>query len=77
MARPIHEIAAEIETIWGSKVNYAAKPYLEAMFSLNKITDNYYMDSGSMIVAYFLGNAGTFRGPDAKRLKQELKNLSK
>ena len=40
MARPIKQIALEINFDW-EKVNYAAKPYLEAMFDLNDINDNY------------------------------------
>jgi hypothetical protein len=74
--RPIHEIAREIRRIWskqGKGVNYAAKPYLEAMGSLGSAKENYGADSGESIVAYFLGNATSFRGPDAKRLKEELK----
>ena len=71
--RPIAVIADEITNEWGSKINYAAKPYLEAMFSLNSVKDNYGLDSGKNIVLYFLGNAASFRGPKAKELKAELK----
>jgi hypothetical protein len=76
--RPIYEIAREIRDDWskqGKGVNYAAKPYLEAMFSLNKITDNYMLDSGQSVVIYFLCNASTYRGDTARRLKEELKAL--
>ena len=31
MDRPIREIAADIENDWQEKVNYAARPYLDAM----------------------------------------------
>ncbi len=72
--RPIYEIACEIRQNW-TKVNFAAKPYLEAMASLDKVTDNYYADSGKSIVRYFLANAGSFRGDAAKRLKAELKAM--
>ena len=75
MSRPIYEIASEIRKTWGAKVSPYAKPYLEAMFSLNDITDKYIYDSGESIVAYFLSNASGFRGEDAKRLKAELKAL--
>jgi hypothetical protein len=47
------------------------------MFSLNKITDNYIMDSGSSVVAYFLSNASSWRGDDARRIKAELKAMLK
>ncbi len=76
-ARPIHEIAQEIKKDWGSKVNYAAKPYLEAMFGLNNVTDSYGVDSAKSIISYFLCNAGTYRGEVAKRVKIELNKLIK
>jgi len=76
VARPIHTIATEIRGTW-SKVNYAAETYLEAMGSLTKITDNYGYDSGKSIVLYFLSNAGSWRGEDARRIKKELKELVK
>lgn len=77
MPRPIYQIAQEIQQDWGSKVNFAAKPYLDAMYSLNKIEERYGMDSGRSIVAYFLSNASTWRGPVAKRIKSELKKMLK
>lgn len=76
MSRPLYEIAADIRRDW-TKVNYAAQPYLEAMSSLNTIDDKYYWDAGKSVVLYFLANAGTWRGDVAKRIKQELKEMSK
>lgn len=73
--RPIKEIAKEINNKW-AKVNYAAVPYLNAMFSLNSINDNYGADSADSIILYFLSNASSFKGEDAKRLKKELKKLA-
>lgn len=75
MPRPIHEIAADIKKDW-KKVYFGAVPYLDAMFSLDKITDAYGCDSGKEIVVYFLSNANTYRGETAKRLKAELKALA-
>ena len=78
MSRPLREIAAEIETVWGNQgkgVNYAARPYLDAMKYLGAVSDNYHADSGDSIVRYFLSNATSFKGEDAKRLKAELKAL--
>ncbi len=72
--RLISDIAAEIRRKW-EKVNYAAVPYLDAMDKLSTIDQQYGQDSAREIVLYFLGNAKTFRGPDAVRLKQELKDL--
>lgn len=74
--RPLYEIADEIRRDW-KKVNYAAKPYLDAMGSLTSIKDNYFMDSGKSIVLYFLSNAASWRGEVAKRVKAELKAMCK
>lgn len=75
--RSLCTIAAEIRKDWGSRVYFGAKPYLEAMGSLDSITDSYGCDDARGIVAYFLANAGTWRGETAKRIKAELKALSK
>ena len=74
--RSLSAIAAEIRQDW-KKVNYAAKPYLDAMGSLNSINDNYFMDSGKSVVLYFLSNASSWRGEVAKRVKAELKAMCK
>lgn len=74
MKRPIYEIARDIKKAWGPKVNYAAKPYLDAMMSIDKASDSYGCDSAKSIVLYFLGNANSFRGDAAKALKAELKS---
>jgi len=76
-SRPLYEIAREIRKDWGSKVYFGAKPYLDAMASLNSINDNYGWDSAKSIVLYFLGNASTWRGETAKRIKAELKAMTK
>ena len=75
--RPLHEIAHEIKKDWGAKVYFGAKPYLDAMASLDSVNDNYGWDSGKTIVLYFLGNASTWRGETAKRIKTELKAMVK
>lgn len=74
--RPIYEIALDIRKDW-KKVNYAAKPYLDAMNQLDKITDMYMFDSAKSVVAYFLSNASSWRGPVAKTIKAELKSMLK
>lgn len=76
VSRPLCTIAAEIKKEWKS-VNYAAKPYLDAMSGLNTITDSYGADSARSIVLYFLGNASTWKGETAKRIKAELKQILK
>ena len=76
MSRPLYQIAADIRADW-KKVNFAAEPYLEAMESLDEITDHYYADSAKTIVLYFLSNAGSWRGNVAKSTKAELKGMIK
>jgi len=73
--RPLYVIARDIYKIW-PKVNYAAKPYLEAMADLTSIEDKYGYDNARSIVLYFLSNASSFRGDDAKALKLELKSIA-
>lgn len=75
-ARPLYEIAKEIKKDW-VKPNYAAKPYLDAMQSLESINDTYGWDSAKSVVLYFLCNANTWKGDTAKRIKAELKSLTK
>ena len=72
--RSIRSIALDIRKEW-AKVNYAAKPYLDAMMELNCINDKYYNDSAKSVVLYFLSNASSFSGERAKALKAELKAL--
>lgn len=72
--RSIRSIALDIESEW-PKVNYAARPYLDAMLELNSINDKYYEDSAKSVILYFLSNASSFRGERAKVLKAELKAL--
>ena len=69
--RPLYQIANEIKQDW-VKVNYGAKPYLEAMETLSDISENYMFDSGKSIVSYFLSNATTWKGETARRIKAEL-----
>lgn len=73
--RPLHVIAREIRQTWPN-VWFGAKPYLDAMSSLNSINDDYGLDSGKSIVLYFLSNARTWKGEDAKRIKAELKRMA-
>jgi hypothetical protein len=76
MARPLYEIATDIRRTW-PKVYFGAVPYLDALSDLNDINDNYGDDNARYIVNYFLANAGTWRGDDARRIKAELKALVK
>ena len=74
--RPLYQIAQEIKKAW-PKMYFGAVPYWEAMLDLDKITDDYGADSGASVVTYFLANASSWKGEDAKRIKQELKDMLK
>ena len=75
MSRPIHEIAAEIVADWSPNIWFGAEPYVRAMLELDSIDDNYDEDSARTVVSYFLGNAKTWRGETARRVKAELRAL--
>lgn len=74
--RPLYIIAQDIRNNW-AKPHFAAFPYIYAMRSLNQITEDYGLDSGRSVVAYFLANAQTWRGEEARRIKAELKAILK
>lgn len=74
--RPLHLIAQEIYRDWRNISPYA-RPYLEAMCDLDRVTDKYLLDSGKSVVLYFLSNASSWRGETAKRVKAELKTIVK
>lgn len=76
MPRKLYEIANEISSDW-KNVNYAAKPYLNAMYALDTVDQKYGMDGGRSIVLYFLSNASSWRGETARRIKAELKGMLK
>lgn len=67
----------DIAMDWGEKMSPYAKPYFEAMATLDCPKQAYYADSGVSIVLYFLSNAAGWRGEVAKRIKQELKDMVK
>lgn len=69
----LERISNVIRKDWKGKVNFGAKPYLDAMRSLQDVGDMYGADTGHEIVARFLSNASTWRGPVAKTVKAELK----
>lgn len=75
-ARPLYEIAEDIRKNWPN-VWFGAVPYLEAMESLDSIDDMYGYDTAKSVVLYFLSNAQTWRGDDARRIKKELNQLVK
>lgn len=76
MPRPIYEIATEIAHNWENP-NFGAAPYLEAMLSLESVSDKYIHEDGRSIVLYFLANCAAWRGETAKRIKKELRDMVK
>jgi len=70
----ISQLATVIAMDWKSqgKIYFGAVPYIDAMYSMQSIKDNYGADPGSMIVAYFLANARQWKGETAKAVKAEL-----
>ena len=74
--RTFQQIANDIKSIW-LNVHYSAVPYLEAMLTLDTTDPNasYYYYKAEDVVRYFLANAQTFKGTDAKRLKAELESM--
>lgn len=76
MSRPIRVIAQEINRDW-PKPYFGAVPYLRAMARLETIDDRIGYDDARDIVTRFLVNAGTWRGETARRVKAELRVMSK
>jgi hypothetical protein len=76
MARTISTIAQDILKSWVKPSPYAM-PYIKAMLTINSTDPNtkYILEPARDIILYFLANAQTFRGEDARRLKTELKQL--
>ena len=74
--RTFQQIARDIKSTW-LNIYFGAVPYLEALLTLNTTDSNamYCYDTAGDIVRYFLANAQTFRGADARRLKAELKSM--
>ena len=84
--RSLTDIAEEIIRDWNHP-SYFALPYLYAMCTMDSIDDRYSVvtgypfdkygsgDAGTSIVAYFLCNASAWRGPTARRIKKELRNM--
>jgi hypothetical protein len=71
----LYEIAAIIDKDW-KNVYFGARPYLNAMYSLQDINDVYGADSGKSIILYFIANATTWRGETAKKIKAHLNKIS-
>ncbi len=77
--RKIYQIAQDIKNTWKAQskngIYFGAVPYLDAMLTLEDKNSTYGMDSADSIIRYFLANASTFKGEQAKALKTELKQV--
>lgn len=76
--RTFSQVAQEIIALW-PKPYFGAVPYLRAL-SLCDTTDphgKYWFVDIGMMARDLLATMTTFRGPDARRLKAELKNMLK
>jgi len=67
----IYQLAQFVEGDW-HKVNFAARPYLDAMHGMITIDESYGFDDGRSIVRYFLCNATKWKGDTARAVKAEL-----
>ena len=72
--RPISQIARDISIDW-QNVKYSAKPYLNALSQLHDVNDRFGFDDAKSLIRYFLANASSYRGENAKKYKSELKAL--
>ena len=76
--RTFAEIAREIKQTW-KNVYFGAEPYLQAMATIESSDKDapYMFELAKDIVIYFLANAQTWRGEDARRIKAELESMIK
>lgn len=74
--RTLAAIAEDIRASWPNLSPYA-KPYVDAMAQLESVSDTYICEDGKSMVLYFLANAQSWRGNDARRVKAELRALIK
>ena len=72
----VSEIAYAIAKDWKNISPYA-KDYLNAMKEITDIEGDYYADSAKSVVMYFLANASSYRGDNARAYKSLLKAMVK
>ena len=75
--RLLKVIAEEIAADWTVINNTAARDALSSMATMRDAKSPYGADpNGYSVVAVFLGNSVGWRGPVARRIKQELREIS-
>ena len=72
----VSEIARAIAKDWQT-INPYANEYLNAMLTIESIEDTYYADSAKSVILYFLANASSYRGENARSYKALLKDMVK
>lgn len=74
--RTFSEIVKEIRKLWKNPY-FGAVPYLDALEEIHSTSPDapYLFETAGDLVPYLLANMSTFRGDDAKRIKQELKSM--
>jgi hypothetical protein len=72
----VSEIAHAIANDW-QNVNPYAVDYLNAMKQIRSVNESYYAESAHSVILYFLANAGSYRGENARTYKALLKDLLK
>ena len=73
----ISSIAAFIKKDCKGKEPFGAVPYVDAMACMNTVDDKYGLDDGKSIVNYALCNLQTWKGENARNVKNELKKRAK
>ena len=74
--RELRQIAAEIEVDWPVINNASAREALDCMKTMGAITERFGRDSnGYPVVGVFLDNSVGWRGPIARRVKKELRQM--
>lgn len=72
--RPLWAISKDIRANWKNPY-FGAVPYIDALSQLDNVGDKFGFDDAKSLIMYFLANASTWRGDDAKRIKSELKAI--
>lgn len=76
--RALHTIAADIvrdHVTQAKPLPFGAVPYVTAMGSLLSLEDTYGADPARSVVLYALSNLATWRGPVARQVKKELREM--
>lgn len=84
MTRPVNKIAAEVDVIFRQLKQQSnpfwvtsARPYVSAMLTMESFKGYYGIDSGIDIGKRFLVNTQAWRGEDARRIKDEIRQALK